>query len=316
MNKSVLNKLTLVGVWFALFAIFSIALPETFATINNLETMIRQTVITGAAAIGMTYIIISGEIDLSVGSLVALVTVIIAWCLQKGFNPIVSALCGILCGILAGTLNGFFVSKLRINSFIVTLASLLAFRGIAKGVSDEKKIDAPLTYLNNLTAALSPQEKWKLLPSGGWLVLILAAVAAYALARTVFGRHVVAIGSNTQTARMCGVNVERTKIGVYAIAGMCFGIAGLLQFARLTVGDPTAASGLELSVIAAVVIGGASLSGGEGSIWGSLLGALIMTTLGTGGSQLGWPNWTQEIVTGCIILAAVAIDRKRSQAIS
>jgi ribose transport system permease protein len=128
---------------------------------------------------------------------------------------------------------------------------------------------------------------------------------------TRLGRHIFAVGSNEQTARLCGVATDRVKVIVYAINGMLIGLAGLLQFSRLTVGDPTVAMGLELDVIAAVVIGGGSLSGGEGSILGSIVGALIMTTIRSGCSQMGLPNWVQEIVTGLIIVLAVAIDRFR-----
>jgi ribose/xylose/arabinose/galactoside ABC-type transport system permease subunit len=128
---------------------------------------------------------------------------------------------------------------------------------------------------------------------------------------TRFGRHVVAVGSNEQAARLCGVPVERVKLAVFTLSGLFAGLAGLLSFSRLTVGDPTTAQGMELDAIAAVVIGGASLNGGQGSIAGSLLGALIMTTIRAGGSQYGLSNWVQEVVTGTIIVLAVALDRLR-----
>jgi ribose transport system permease protein len=301
----------LVAAWLLLFGAFSILLPESFPTARNLETIIRQTVIVGFAAIGMTYVIITGEIDLSVGSLVALITVVVAKCLSVGMHPALAAAAGLGVGMAGGLFNGLLVTRLGIGSFIATLATLLAFRGIAKGLANEQKVNVPMTWLSQFTAALKPDQRWMLLPIGGWLVVLLAVSAAWTLRSTVFGRHAVAVGSNEATARMCGVPTLRVRLAVFALAGLFFGLSGLMQFSRLTVGDPTVAAGLELSVIAAVVIGGASLSGGEGSVFGSLVGALIMTTIASGASQMGWPNWIQEIVTGAIILGAVALDRRR-----
>jgi ribose/xylose/arabinose/galactoside ABC-type transport system permease subunit len=139
----------------------------------------------------------------------------------------------------------------------------------------------------------------------------MAVVVAAALRYTKFGRHTFALGSNEETARLCGVAVERVKVALYALGGAFGGMAGVMQYSRLTVGDPTVAVGLELDVIAAVVIGGGSLSGGEGSILGSLVGALIMSVIRSGCSQMGLPNWVQEIITGGIIVVAVALDRWR-----
>jgi ribose/xylose/arabinose/galactoside ABC-type transport system permease subunit len=150
-----------------------------------------------------------------------------------------------------------------------------------------------------------------LVPWGVWLLLLLALAAGGLLRFTRFGRHVFAIGSNELTARLCGVAVERVKLTVYALSAALAGLAGVMQFSRLTVGDPTVASGVELDVIAAVVIGGGSLSGGEGSVLGSLVGALIMTVIRSGCSQMGLPNWVQEIVTGTVIVLAVMLDRWR-----
>ena len=149
------------------------------------------------------------------------------------------------------------------------------------------------------------------MPTGVWLTIVMAIVVALVLRYTVFGRHIVSIGSNEQAARLSGIPVERVKVFIFMLGGVFAGLAGLLQYSRLTVGDPTVAVGLELDVIAAVVIGGASLSGGEGSILGSVLGALIMTTIRAGTSQMGLANWVQEIVTGSIIVVAVALDRIR-----
>lgn len=309
--KPWVKSIGLVLAWFVIFGVFAAMMPETFATARNVETIFRQTVIVGFAAVGMTFIIITGAIDLSVGSLVALVTVVIAVLLKREWDPGLAALVGIAAGAVAGLVNGLLTTQLKVGSFIVTLATLLAFRGAAKGLANEQTVPVTLNWLSNFTSALVPDQKWMVLPLGGWLVILIALIAGFLLHKTVFGRHVVATGSSQATAKMCGINTNKTQVMVFILAGVCFGLAGLMQFSRLTVGDPTVASGLELSVIAAVVIGGASLTGGEGSIFGSLIGALIMTTIATGASQLGWPNWVQEIVTGAIIISAVALDRWR-----
>jgi ribose/xylose/arabinose/galactoside ABC-type transport system permease subunit len=145
-----------------------------------------------------------------------------------------------------------------------------------------------------------------------WLTLLLALAIAFLLRYTRFGRHVFAVGSNERTARLCGVPVDRIKVAVYVLAAAITGLAGVLQFAKLSVGDPTVADGLELNVIAAVIIGGASLSGGRGTVLGTVLGATIMAVVQIGCSQQGLPNWVQQIVTGGIIVLAVALDRWRN----
>lgn len=308
------NLVGLLAAWIVVFAIFSYFAPNSFPTVRNLETIARQTAIVGFAAVGMTYVIVAGGIDLSVGSMVALVAVVVAWCLRAGYPPEVAAVAGIAAGGLCGFINGWLTGKLKITPFIVTLGSLTLLRGLSKGIADEKKIDAPLTWLNQLLAALGPHQRWMLVPVGVWMLVAVSVLAAWALRYTAFGRHTVAIGSNLQTARLCGVPVDRVRTSVFVVGGLCAGLAGLMQFSRLSVGDPTVAVGLELQVIAAVVIGGGSLSGGEGSILGSLIGAVIMTTISAGGSHMGLPNWVQEIVTGLIIVAAVALNRWRAAA--
>jgi ribose transport system permease protein len=187
-------------------------------------------------------------------------------------------------------------------------------RGMAKGLASEQKVDADARGLDELMAVLPPEREWMVLPAGVWIALVVALLAAGVLHYTRLGRHIVAIGSNEQTARLCGVPVRRVTIITYAIAGLLAGIAGVMEFSTLTVGDPTDSIGLELEVIAAVVIGGGSLSGGQGSIAGSLLGALSMTVIKTGCTHVGVPNWTQEIITGVIIVVAVTLDRLRNRA--
>jgi ribose transport system permease protein len=295
----------------AIYALFAAVGPESFSTFQNLETIARQTAIVGTAALGMTMIIIAGGIDLSVGSMIALVTVVVAALLQAGFPPLIAALLGIGAAAFGGFVNGVLITRLRVVPFIVTLGTLLLFRGAAKGIAHEQKIDAPLTWLKDLLATLPDDAGWRIFPTGVWMMILLALLVGGVLRFTRIGRHMIAVGSNEQTARLCGVPVERIKILVYTLGGAFAGVAGVFQFSRLTVGDPTVAMGVELDVIAAVVIGGGSLSGGEGSVLGSIVGALIMTVIRSGCSQMGLPNWVQEIVTGSIIVIAVALDRLR-----
>ncbi len=278
----------------------------------NLELIARQTAIVCTAALGMTMVIIAAGIDLSVGSVVALTTVVIAVLLRADASPTSAALAGIGAGAFVGALNGALITGLRVIPFIVTLGTMILVRGAAKGFADERRVEAPATWLNDLLRAVDP-DSFIIVPAGIWLVAALSLLVAGTLGYTRFGRHLFAIGSNERTARLCGVSVERTKIGVYAAAGALAGVAGVLQFSRLSVGDPTVAAGLELDVIAAVIIGGGSLNGGRGSVLGTVLGACTMAVITIGCSQKGLPNWVQQIVTGVIIVLAVALDRWRNK---
>jgi ribose/xylose/arabinose/galactoside ABC-type transport system permease subunit len=282
----------------------------------NIEMIARHTTIVGMAALGMTLVIISGGIDLSVGSIVALSSVVVAWLLQyAGAGPLTAALGGVAAAALFGLLSGLLITWLRVVPFIVTLGMMLVVRGAAKGIAHEQKIEVDIArqkWLPELLRTVTGTENsWSLVPAAVWVWLILAVAMAALLRYTRLGRHTFAIGSNEQTARLCGVAVERVKVIVYTLCGAFAGLAGLMQFSYLRAGDPTGAVGLELNVIAAVVIGGGSLAGGEGSILGTLMGALIMTVIATGCAQMWLPNWVQEIITGAIIVVAVGLDRLR-----
>jgi len=290
-------------------ALFGMIVGAQFFAPTNLELMARQTAIVGMAAIGMTMAIVAGGIDLSVGSVISLSTVVIALLLRRDYGPWLAALGGIGAGAVCGLANGLLITRLRVVPFIVTLGTMLVVRGAAKGLADERRIEAPATWLNDLLRSGAHRAA---LPLGIWLVVALALVVGAVLGYTRFGRHLFAIGSNERMARLCGVRVERCKVAMYAIVSAFAGAAGLLQFSKLSVGDPTVAVGLELDVIAAVIIGGGSLSGGRGTVVGTLVGATIMTVIQIGCSQRGLPNWVQQIVTGGIIVAAVALDRMRA----
>ena len=307
------RALTWLGPFVALAAIagcFALLLPERFTTAYNARTIATQTVIVGLCAIGMTFVIVSGGIDLSVGSTIALASVATALALREGASGPVAFACGAGAGAAVGVVNGCLITRLRLLPFIVTLGSMGVARGLAKYLAGEQKIDAPARGLAAWMAK-TPEPAWLVLSPGVWLLGAAALLAALALTRSVFGVHAIAIGSNEATARLCGVRVERVKTWVYVLSGTCAGVAGALTFARLTVGDPTTALGKELDVIAAVVIGGGSLSGGSGSILGSLIGAFLMSVLANGCTLLGLPNYVQEMLVGAIIVAAVSVDAVR-----
>jgi ribose transport system permease protein len=304
------------GPFFALFLVIAIFAaisdsPGRFLSAANLRIVLAQTVIVAIGAIGMTIIIVSGGIDLSPGSTVALTGVTCALALRAGWPPSAALAAGVFVGGVVGLVNGLAITSLRVVPFIATLGMLGIARGVAKWISGEQTVNAPATWLNNLAIAF-PTPSWLLVAPGVWVAVALAVLASIILRRTVFGRHVFALGSNEAAARACGIHTTRLKLSIYSLGGLLFGLAGVMQMSRLRQGDPTVAVGVELDIIAAVVIGGGSLAGGEGSILGSMVGALIMAFLRNGCQQMGWPNYIQEIIIGGIIVLAVAADRLRS----
>jgi ribose transport system permease protein len=297
----------------AVIAVFALMTdsPTQYLSVRNFRIVVAQTVIVALGAIGMTMIIVSGGIDLSVGSAIALTGVVTALGLRDGMTPLLALLLGVAAGGAIGLVNGLAITRLKVIPFIATLGMLGVARGVAKWVADQQTVNIPETWINEL-AVTFPRPEWLIVAPGVWLTLILAVLAALVLRRTVFGRRVFAIGSNEAAARACGIPVDRMKIWIYGLAGLLFGLSGVMQMSRLRQGDPTVAIGTELDVIAAVVIGGGSLNGGVGTILGSMIGASIMAVLRNGSQQMGWPNYIQEIIIGAIIVAAVAVDRVRS----
>ncbi|HWB53049.1 MAG TPA: ABC transporter permease, partial [Tepidisphaeraceae bacterium] len=207
-TSSLVKWLNILGSFLALlviFGFFSVLVPNIFLTMRNVDMILRQTVIVGIGAMGMTLVMIAGGIDLSVGSLVALVTVVVALVLQKGYGPWTAALAGVIAGAVCGALNGFLITAFRIVPFIVTLGTLLVYRGVAEWWAGEQKIDAPMTVLSNLIDTLPKSQKWEIFCPAVWLMLLLMLAMAGLLRYTKFGRHAVALGSNEQTARLCGI---------------------------------------------------------------------------------------------------------------
>jgi ribose/xylose/arabinose/galactoside ABC-type transport system permease subunit len=233
------------------------------------------------------------------------------------WTPPLALVISLGCGCLCGFVNGMLISLLKLVPFIVTLGTMQLYLGLAKKIADETTVRPDrLTQVPDWCADLlsvRPQALWLGLPSGVWLTLGFAAILASLLRYSVFGRYVFALGSNEATARLCGINVPWNKIAIYTLSGLFVGIAGLYQFSRLTVGNPTSGSGLELRIIASVVIGGGSLNGGRGTVLGTLTGALIMSVITSGCTALGLTNPIQDMILGLIIIAAVSIDQLRQR---
>ncbi|HKB55958.1 MAG TPA: ABC transporter permease [Lacunisphaera sp.] len=282
---------------------------ESFLTYNNFKIILTQTVIVAVAALGMTLIIVSGGIDLSAGSVIALTSVIGALLIQHGWGPVPVLLAVVAAGGVIGLLNGAAIAGLRVTPFIITLGTLCIWRGQAMGLADDQTINYDASPINGWMTTADPFSKT--LPVGVWVTLVLAVLTSVLLRDTIFGRHLFALGSNEVAARYSGVRVTRLKVLAYTVAGGFFGLAGLFQLSRLRQGDPTVAVGLELDIIAAVIIGGASLSGGVGTVLGSMIGALTMAVLRNGSLQMGWSNSVQLRIIGAVIIVAVFLDRLR-----
>lgn len=298
------------------FVFFAVLAPSEFVSFYNIKTIMTQSVIVGIAALGMTFVIISRGIDLSVGSQIALGTVVVAVILARGegepglWLPVAGGMAGILICAFVGYVSAIFITRFNIVPFIVTLGTMQIARGVGKWIGMEQTVPAPENWLNNLML-IDPDPSWLLFAPGIWIALILMGISSVLLRHTIFGRYVFAIGSNEETARLCGVNVHRYKIIIYTLCGILTGIAAVMQFSSLTIGDPTSAIGLELDIIAAVVIGGGSLNGGEGSAVGSMIGAVLMAVLRNGCNMIGVPTFVQEIIIGAIIVGAVLVDQQR-----
>lgn len=313
MTWTILAPFVGLGVVVCIFLIYeAYARPDsTFLSSGRMTLIAKQTTIVGVGALGMTMIIISGGIDLSAGSLLALTAVVLAVSLKAGLDPVLCVLLVLASGAFCGLINALLITGLGLVPFIVTLGTMLAFRGAAEIISNNKKVafnDAPAWLATLLRPP--PPGSYQLVCTGVWIVLALALVVAITLRWSVFGRYVFALGSNEATARLCGINVPRVKLAVYSLGGLFMAVAGIFSFNNLgRQGSPTTGVGLELEIIAAVVIGGGSLNGGRGSILGSLLGALTMTTLDSGCSYAGVSNAIQKVLVGAIIILAVAVDQ-------
>lgn len=294
---------------FSLFCLSSELRPY-FLSGGNFKIIFTQAVIVSIAALGMTMIIISGGIDLSAGAAIALTSVVAAIALAYNVSAVTAVIFAVTAGGLLGLINGAVISGMKMMPFVVTLGTMGIARGVALWISGSQTVNVPDTWVNKIMERQNPEGLWPL-PLGVWLTIVAAGIVSIVMRETVFGRYIFAMGGNETAARMSGVRVNLHKTCVYAFAGALFGLAGVMQLSRLTQGDPSTANGLELDIIAAVVIGGASLNGGVGSIPGTLIGALIMSVLRTGTIQMNWPTYVQQIIIGAVIIVAVGLDKVR-----
>jgi ribose transport system permease protein len=295
--KNVQRYQGLVGL--LLLFITAFFLSKDFFQVDNGLNILKQLAIPGSLAIGMTYVILTGGIDLSVGSHLALLNVIAATWLKHGASVPATFAYVLSIGTLIGALIGWIVGKTKLQPFVVTLAAMVSLRGIAYVYSNRSMISG----LKDALAFL--QNPFLGLPLSGWILILLTVGTAATLIFTVFGRHIYAIGGNAEASRLSGVPVNLTRTGAYAINGFCVGVAALLYTARTNNGAPSSGLGFELDAIAAVVVGGASLAGGMGSAFGSFIGALFMVCVNNILQLRGVDTNIAQGWTGLIILAAV-----------
>ena len=290
-----------------LFIALTIASPNFF-TSTNLSSVVRQTAVINIMALGMTMIIINGGIDLSVGSILAMGGLLGTMAMEKGLSIPTGVLLGILTGLACGLANGLMITQLRIQPFIVTLGTLGIFRGTTLIISNGlpvHQIPERFSYIGegNLLGV----------PFVLWILVVCAVITHVLLEHTRLGRYTFAIGSNREAAVYAGIPVKFHTTAVYAIGGMLTGLAGMIEASRLMTGQPTAGQGYELQAIAAVVIGGGSLQGGEGSVMGTLVGAFIMGLLSNGSDLLGVSPYLQQAIIGAVIILAVTLDEVRKR---
>jgi ribose transport system permease protein len=297
----------------ALMAALFTALRPRFLAPESLVAIGEQAAIIVIVGIGQTFVIIAGGIDLSVGSVVAFSgTLAAVLTLSAGMHPLAAAAVGVLAGGVIGFFNGTLTTRTRLHPFIITLGSMMIFRGLAQWLTDARNtslLPATFTGLASGEFPLGPGRELVIPSILLWYIVGLGILAHLLLTRTRFGRYCFAIGSNAQGARLSGIPVDRLVTLYFVLAGLLFGFGGVVQAARTGIGEPTGAAGMELEAIAAAVIGGASLSGGQGTIGGTILGALLMATLRQGLRMMNLPPYWQQVALGAAIIIAVIYDR-------
>ncbi|WP_145432636.1 ABC transporter permease [Staphylococcus haemolyticus] len=283
-------------------------LNPSFLDLSNLLNLLRQISINGLIAFGMTFIILTGGIDLSVGSILALSSAFIALMITSGVDPIIALIIGVLIGFVLGAVNGLLVTKGNMAPFIATLATMTIFRGLTLVITDGN----PITNLgDSYLFQLFGKGYFIGIPVSAVTMIIVFVILLIILQKTTFGRHTYAIGGNEIAAKISGIKVNKIKILIYGISGLMSALAGGILTSRLNSAQPTAGTSYELDAIAAVVLGGTSLTGGKGRIVGTLIGVLIIGVLNNGLNLLGVSSFYQQVVKGVVILIAVLIDRKK-----
>ena len=292
-----------------LFSIIISFLSDRFMTGSNIFNILRQTSINAVIAVGMTFVILTGGIDLSVGSTFAFSGAIAAYLVGSGSNPFVALIAALLVGSAIGMTTGFIISKGRLQPFIVTLAMMTIFRGATLVFTDGKPISAGYEPNAEIFAAIGNGYTAGI-PNPILIMAVVLGLGYFVLKHTTIGRYVFAVGGNEEATKLSGVNVHRVKLFVYGISGMLAALAGVIITARLSSAQPTAGTGYELDAIAAVVLGGTSLAGGVGSVFGTIVGALIIGILNNALNLLNVSPYYQLLAKGLVILIAVLLDQK------
>lgn len=294
--------------FFLLCIVLSI-LSDSFLTVNNWMNVLRQVSINALIAFGMTFVILTGGIDLSVGSVLALSSAITAGMMAGGMNGFTAIIIGLLAGFLMGAINGAVITKGRVAPFIATLATMTMFRGLTLVYTDGRPITGFAS--DDILFQMMGRGYFLGIPVPVVFMLIAYAVLYFVLKKTTFGRHTYAVGGNEEASRLSGIRVDRLKIWIYSLTGGLSALAGIILTSRLNSAQPTAGTAYELDAIAAVVLGGTSLSGGRGWIFGTLVGALIIGVLNNGLNLLNVSSFYQQVIKGAVILLAVLLDRRK-----
>lgn len=299
------------GIYLAIVLVTAIfaTLKPVFLTPDNIANIGRQVTLLTIAAFGMTFVILAGEIDISVGAVASMASVIIASMLSAATPWPVAVLAGIAAGALIGVANGVLTVKGRIPSFIVTLGALNIVRGLSLAATNASTIIYKDDVYRDIFARSSPLG----IPSPVWIVAILFGLLGYTLHRTKFGADIYAVGGNAQLARLAGIAADRVKIGAFIVCGAVAALSATVLTARVGNGQPEGAIGLELDAIAAVVLGGNSFAGGRGSLWRTVLGALLIGILNNGLTLMNVNYNLQLVVKGTVIVLAVLLDRMRKE---
>lgn len=307
-NQSVFQKIAPFIGLIAIIAIITILNPG-FLAISNLMNVLRQVSINALIAFGMTFVILTGGIDLSVGSILALTGALTAGIMASGVDPILAMLIGLLIGAVLGAINGIIIAKGKVAPFIATLATMTIYRGLTLVYTEGRPV-----------SGLGDSVPFQMLGKGYFLgipvpvvtMLISFGILYFILKKTTFGRRVYAVGGNEEASILSGINTDRIKIYVYSLVGLLSALAAIILTSRLNSAQPTAGQMFELDAIAAVVLGGTSLTGGRGWIVGTLIGALIIGVLNNGLNLIGVSSFFQQVVKGAVILLAVLVDRKKT----
>lgn len=293
-----------------IFSVIISLLNDRFLTISNILNILRQTSINSIIAAGMTFVILTGGIDLSIGSTLALTGAIGAYLISSGVHPAVAVIVALIAGLIIGMLNGVIISKGKVQPFIVTLATMTILRGATMVFTNGRPISTGYDAYGELFNKIGAGYIFGI-PNPVIIMVIIFILSYIILRNTTIGRYVFAVGGNEDATKLSGINVDKVKIFVYGINGMLAALAGIIITSRLSSAQPTAGSGYELDAIAAVVLGGTSLAGGFGSILGTVVGALIIGILNNSLNLMNVTSYYQLLLKGLVILLAVLLDRKQ-----